>query len=781
MSTTTRDSVGRLWDWLRRTRKGQSLPFEIYVSLVESLFLDHRSLLVGSVAASITALVTAWKTGEEFLYFCSAAILMVACARALDMRAFRRCRPHITTIEEARTWEHRYVVGAAAHVALLGTWCLASFIKTSDPFVHLISFSLTLAYLIGVSGRNFASSLLVKAQIICAGVPMTIALFSVGGIYYTIFAFVLVPFFATLKFISDRLRRILLEAVIANRDVSLLAARFDTALNNMPHGLCMFDAERRLAVANQRLAQLLNVAPWIAGGQPTAREFLLAAVEGGTLASDSAERVILDFETRLAGLADGDMFIDTQSGGTLALTFHPMSDRGAIVLFEDITDRKLAEAKINRLVRYDTLTGLPNRTFLRDQLEASVVALRRRGPFAVHVIDLDDFQEINDTLGHMRGDELLCIVADRLRETVRGSHVVARFGADEFVILQTPLGQPAEAGELAERITAALGAPFLLSGHEVVISISIGIALAPRDGAEAELLLKNADMALHRAKADGGRAWRFFEPDMDVSAQARRSLQLDLRTAIATKALDVHYQPLYDMATKRITTCEALARWQHPTRGMVSPSEFIPVAEDMGLIEEIGDLVLRKACVECAGWPDDIRVAVNFSPYQFRRGDVVETVREALAASGLSPCRLEIEITETAFLDDTETTRQRLDQLRRLGVRISLDDFGTGYSSLSYLHSYPLDKVKIDRSFLLGLETTGRPLKLLQGVARLSAELGLLVVIEGVETEGQLAIIASEPSIGEVQGFLFSAAVPADDIRRALDAADSGHHHAMCA
>ncbi len=756
------------WHRQLRRREAQEPPAEIYISLVDSLFKDFRSLFVGSIAASITALITAWKTGEPALYLCSLAIAVVACLRALDVRAFDRRRENLSTVAEARRWESRYVVGAAAHVALLGIWCLLAFVKTTDPFVQIFSFSLTLAYMIGISGRNFASSRLVNAQIICAGVPMTLALGLVGGAYYAIFAFVLAPFFATLKFISDRLRRVLLDAVIAGRDVSCLAARFDTALNNMPHGLCMFDAERRVVVANKRLAELLKVPSVMAGTALSARELILRCVAGGTLSATNAERLAIEFESRLAHKIDGELYIDTEQGRTLALTFQPMAGGGSVVLFEDITERKTAEAKINQLARYDVLTDLPNRAFFRDQMDAAVAALRRRGPFAIHFIDLDEFKEVNDTLGHPCGDDLLRAVAERLRKVVRESDVVARFGGDEFVVLQQPLGHAKEAAALAERVVAALGEPFEISGQEVIVGASIGITLAPRDGSHADQLLKNADMALYRAKADGRRAWRFFEQGMDVMAQARRNLQVDLRNALAANVLEVHYQPLLNLHTKRISTCEALLRWPHPVRGMISPAEFIPVAEETGLIVEIGNRVLREACLECAKWPHGVSVAVNMSPIQFRRGNVAKAIRDALAASGLPANRLEIEITESVFLDDTELTRRWLEELQSIGVRISLDDFGTGYSSLSYLHSYPLNKVKIDRSFLEGVATSNRPLNLLYAVARLSAELGMSVAAEGIETQEQLALLAREPAVEEVQGFLIGAAMPSAEIRKML-------------
>ena len=756
------------WHGQARRCPDRSLPPEIYISLVNALYHDFRSLFVGAIAASGTALITAYKTGEPLLYLCSLAIALVACARGWDVGRYQRCRARIHSSEEVAKWERRYVAGAAAHVMLLGLWCLVAFSKTSDPFVQIFSFALTLAYMIGISGRNFASNLLVLAQIVCAGVPMTAALLLVGGWYHAIFAFVLVPFFASLKFISDRLRRVLLDAVIAGRDVSLLAGRFDTALNNMPHGLCMVDRKGQIGVCNRRLRELFDLPEEVTRRRLPLRALINEAAAAGALSGERAERLALALESRLAGGAGGEVLIDTEHRRMLAITVNPMAEGGAVLLFEDVTDRQLAEAKIHQLARFDTLTGLPNRAFLHEQTEAALAALQRRGPFAILFVDLDDFKQVNDTLDHTCGDALLCAVADRLRSVVRGSDMVARFGGDEFVVLQYPLGDLDESAALAEQIVDLLGRAFQINGHQIVVGASIGIAVAPRDGDSADLLLKNADMALYRVKLNGRGSWQFFEQGMDVKALARRNLQLDLRNALAANAFEVHYQPLYNLRTKRIATCEALLRWPHPERGMVPPGEFIPIAEEMGLIVDLGRLVLRRACIDCARWPNDVRVAVNLSAIQFRRDDMANTIREALAAANLAPDRLEIEITESAFLDDSEVTRLWLDQLQDLGVRISLDDFGTGYSSLSYLRSFPLDKVKIDRSFLQGLQASSRSLSLLYGVARLSAELDLAVTVEGVETREQLALIARERSITEVQGFYIGSAVPEEQIRSLL-------------
>jgi len=749
-------------------RDQQELPSEIYVSLVSSLFSDPRTLLVGSIGTVGAALVTAVKSGEPLLWLCTIAIAATACVRAADMYVFGRQREKGENARVIRKWELRYVIGSSAYVALLGIWCLIAFAKSSDPEIQLLSFSMTLVNMIGVAGRNFGSRLLVNAQMVCAGGPLLAALLMTGQPYYAVFACVLFPFFLSFKGISDRLREIFLEAVTATRDVGLLATRLDTALNNMSHGLCMLDAERRIVIANARLPEVLGIDPSaIRPGAPVSR-LLRESVRAGIFTVADIGRISADVEHRLAENIRAPLFIESSDGRTLALTFRSMNNGGSVVLLDDVTEQRNTEARIAYLARYDALTGLPNRTFFRDEMDLVLKMIGRSGPCAVLFVDLDQFKQVNDTLGHSSGDILLTKVADRLRDIARESDLIARLGGDEFVVLQSPLTGSDDAATLARRIIESLSAPYDIDGNEVVIGASIGIALAPDDGTQTGLLLKNADMALYRAKSDGRGAWRFFEPEMDAKANARRKLEVDLRNALANDTFEVHYQPLMNLKTGQISTCEALLRWPHAERGMIPPAEFIPVAEEMGLIVEIGNYVLQMACLEATKWPSHVCVAVNLSAIQFRRGSVVRAVRDALASSELAANRLEVEITESVLLQDTEATRVTLSQIRDLGVTISLDDFGIGYSSLSYLHSFPFDKIKIDRSFLLGLESSARSRTLLHGVARLSAELGLSVVVEGIETEDQLALIRDDVHIDEAQGFLFSRPIPGRQVRELL-------------
>ena len=434
-------------------------------------------------------------------------------------------------------------------------------------------------------------------------------------------------------------------------------------------------------------------------------------------------------------------------------------------LVEDVTERARAEERIAHMAHHDALTDLPNRVLLRERLEAGLTHVRRGEQLAVHYLDLDTFKTINDTLGHPTGDELLKAVAERLCGCVREIDTVARLGGDEFAVIQTGLNDVSDAASLAQRIRDALKAPYTLNGQLVNIDASIGIASSPGDGTDADQLLKNADMALYRAKADGRGMYRFFEPAMDARIKARRALELDMRKAVTGGEFEVHYQPVVDLQSNRICGCEALLRWPHPERGFVSPADFIPIAEETGLIVSLGEWVLRRACADAATWPDDLRIAVNISPLQLISQNIVPVVMNALAASGLPAHRLELEITEAVFLQNNQATRTTLHQLRELGVRIAMDDFGTGYSSLSYLRSFPFDKIKIDRSFIGDLSDTDDSIAIVRAITNLANNLNMTTTAEGVETAQQLQTVKAL-GCTEAQGYLFAPAMPAKDLAR---------------
>ena len=432
-------------------------------------------------------------------------------------------------------------------------------------------------------------------------------------------------------------------------------------------------------------------------------------------------------------------------------------------LLEKLATKRMLETRLVHMAHHDALTDLPNRILFRQSLDRELTRARRSGALAVLCLDLDQFKSVNDTLGHAVGDGLLQAVSDRMRESVRETDLVARLGGDEFAIIQVGSTQPQGAIILAERVIAAMAQPFLIDDHQVAIGTSVGIALAPADGLDADQLLKSADMALYRAKTDGRGVYRFFEADMDAKMQARRTLELDLRKALLLAEFELYYQPLVNLQQDEVCGFEALLRWHHPTRGLVSPSDFIPAAEEMGLIVPLGEWVLQNACAEAARWPSQIKVAVNLSPAQFKSKGLALAVTSALARSGLSPHRLELEITESVLLLESETTLVTLHQLRDLGVKISMDDFGTGYSSLSYLRSFPFDKIKIDQSFVRDLSQDDESIAIVRAVSGLGRNLGMSTTAEGVETADQLKQLRGE-GCTEVQGYLFSKPAPAAQV-----------------
>ncbi len=440
----------------------------------------------------------------------------------------------------------------------------------------------------------------------------------------------------------------------------------------------------------------------------------------------------------------------------------------------DITERKRAEARVAHMAHHDALTGLPNRVLLRLRMEDVLVRARRSGKrVATLCIDLDNFKSVNDTLGHPCGDLLLQRVAERIRGIVGEDDTAARLGGDEFAVLQADVSEPSDVAALARRLLADICEPFDIMGHQVLVGASIGIAISPGDGDDADKLLKNADMALYRAKAEGKGAFRFFEVAMDARAQARRRLEMELRQAMLASVLEIHYQPLVDLSTGEVSALEALLRWPHGEHGYVPPSEFIPIAEETGLISQLGAYVLRQACADAAQWPASVKLAVNLSPVQFRTGNLFVAVKQALDLSGLSPKRLELEITETLLLEKVDYVMATLHALRALGVRISMDDFGTGYSSLSYLRRFPFDKIKIDRSFVHDLGSNADAQAIVRAILSLGSSLGITITAEGVETEEELACL-KEAGCNEGQGYLFSRARPNGEIVALL-----GKHRAI--
>lgn len=577
-----------------------------------------------------------------------------------------------------------------------------------------------------------------------------------------------------LSMLINHVRRLIAsESSLAEREVRLteksnelaeVNATLDSALRDMPHGLAMFDRDENLVICNERYLQMYNLSSARVKPGVSLREILELRRAAGNFVADTDEYIA----NRRIRMARGEsIYLVTHPGDGRVVAVHnrPTKHGGWVAIHEDITERERAEAQMAHMAKHDALTDLANRALFRERMEEALTRLRNDGHgFSVFLFDLDMFKSVNDSLGHPVGDALLKIIAQRLKNLVREGDTVGRLGGDEFAVIQhAESDQKPSAVALANRLLAAVCAPYQIDGHEIVIGTSIGIALAPTDGLSADELLKNADLALYRAKTDGRKDFRFFESEMDSELRLRRALEVDLRHALARGEFELHYQPVIDVVTGRADGAEALVRWQHPLRGLIPPDKFIPLAEETGLIAELGEWILKRACTDAARWPDSIRLAVNLSPVQFRDAHIATVVREALAASGLPARRLELEITESVLLQDSATTLDILHELKALGVGIVLDDFGTGYSSLRYLRMFPFDKIKIDRSFIEEMPHRNDCAAIVCAITGLARNLAIETTAEGVETEEQFALLRAA-GCTHAQGYLFSRPRPVSDL-----------------
>ena len=558
-------------------------------------------------------------------------------------------------------------------------------------------------------------------------------------------------------------------------DLRLQNIKLDAALRHMSQGLAMFDRDLKLVFCNEQYADLYGLPPDLMKPGIALQQIFEHRIARGIIPKLFAEEYVRDGTAMAAARTTSDMILELSDGRVLSVVIRPTPDGGWVTTHEDVTERRRAEAKVAQMAHYDMLTGLPNRVSFGEELDRALARVRGGGSLALLFLDLDHFKRVNDTLGHFAGDELLKAAAERLRGSIGSSDFVARLGGDEFAVIHTSVERPLEPVALAARISEALKAPFELQGHQVLAGVSIGISLAPNDASEREQLLKNADMALYEAK-DGGRGtYCCYEPELDRRQKARQELEVDLRTALVNGELELHYQPIVNLETDRVSGCEALLRWHHPRHGLIAPGTFMPVAQESGLVNMLGEFVLRQACADAAAWPDGVKVAVNLSPAQFAGGKLPQVVVSALASSGLSAGRLELEITETVLMQNTFTTLSSLHQLRGLGVCVAMDDFGIGHSSLSYLRSFPFDRIKIDRSFIEDVSQEDDCSAIVQAITNLAQRLNITTTAEGVETEQQRAKVRALGCI-EMQGHLFCRPRPSAEIlqflsRRAHEAA----------
>ena len=763
--------------------------------MIRSLYADRRVMMLGALSSALVAVVAGVESRSFVLIGIALAFVIVGVARNIDMRAFERAELLDDDVPGAVRWELRATVGAAAIAALYGFWMAYSFLVVNTAFAEMSSLSVTVSVLVGVAGRNFAIDRLVTTQVMMMSVGMAIGMLFDGAIHTAMLSIVLIAFVASLRKVSANIRAILLRAVHGRIEATRLASELDTALETMQHGLCMLDENGLIAVANDR-AELVfaSFVPGNWGGRPFAA-MILAAAASGTIPQRSAQQL----QETVDDGAGGKVVVRLADGQFCEVTVSSRQDK-TVLLFEDITERVKAEERINYMAHYDTLTGLPNRAYFTEQVEADLERRRhgrRSGEKAANaragkgndmamlmIVDVDDFKHVNDTMGHLIGDRVLIETSERLNRVLGRDSLVARLGGDEYVIYRAGGVVESDTVTDAQAILGAFDGPFEVAGEVFSVNVSVGVVTITDGADDLDGLMTKADLALYKAKAFGKGQSQVFHDEMDTDYRYRQRLKADLKATVAAGGLTLVYQPIVDLKSRRVVSCEALARWHHPELGSIPPSLFIPIAEETGLISDISRWVLRSATTECRNWPEEVSVSVNISARDFRNDDVAAMVRQALSMSGLAPHRLEIEVTETALLEEKAAATKILGALAQQGIGIALDDFGTGYSSLSYLQALPFTKLKIDRSFVMDIAENPRSLKLLSNVAQLGKDINLTVTAEGVETEEQLNLISEHSKVDQIQGYLFGVPLPRREVaeliaRMAARSSEPAHARGM--
>ncbi|MGX9142499.1 putative bifunctional diguanylate cyclase/phosphodiesterase [Mesorhizobium sp. 128a] len=744
--------------------KTEDIPADVYIQFVRALSDNAYMLVVGGVCYWILGLTVYVRTHDPLYLGFAFLLLSISLWRYFSIRSFRRSGSPIPTVEKAEAWERGYILKGSAQGLALGSLCFVSIYLRPDDFAELASVSLALTTLLTVVGRSYGSRRMVQIFSVTLIGPAALALFLRMDVPDFILGLMIIPTTIVTISSADHVRNVLFSAVIGHGQAKELAQRFDRALNTMSHGLVMLDSNGKVVVANAEAALLMSLkSPGTLLGR-SIHGLLMRGVAGGMLAPKDCRYIEAQLTRALREGRDRKVLVSLANGQYYEFSAREGNQDLGVITFEDVTARVEAEEKIRFMARFDSLTGLPNRAYFHELVHEAMASGEQERLCGLAVLDLDDFKSVNDTLGHPVGDGLIYAVAERLAAVAGPGITVSRFGGDEFMIFFDRVEDESHLSTLLDHIFADLQGEVDVAGHGLRIQASGGAVLSKVKDTDVDAMIVKADLALYKAKELGKNSWRLFEAAMDAAFRNRQLMKADLRNAVQARELRVVYQPIVAVNTMRIASCEALCRWDHPDLGPISPSVFIPLAEEMGIVSDISTFVLEAACAECAKWPAQTSVSVNLSAKDFRNRDVVQKVRDALASSGLAARRLEIEVTETALLDDKSLTRQYIEEMKQLGVRIALDDFGTGYSSLSYLHKLPLDKIKIDRSFLVDVNQNRQSLDLLKGIVGLSRTLGLSVTIEGVETFEQLKTLVHLVKPDFVQGFLFGAALSASGI-----------------
>ncbi len=739
------------------------VPKDVYLSFVSSLSGNRMTLLVGVIVHVATCLAVAAKTQYSIYILLSAAFLLVFGVRMVIFRQFDRVDKQNLSHAGLERWERILVASGACTTALLGIASGYAIFVVHDSFAELACISVTMATMVSVVGRNYGSRFAVDLQTLFCCLPMIVCSLLALDFYRGVLSIFLIPFWLTTRAMANGVREFLYENVIARREIASIADRFDTALNNMPHGLVMVDAENRIQVINRKACELLKI-----GAPDRLKDRDLGAVlrygARYSFMDASQPELILRQLTQVAEGSLSRTLIHFPEGLSLEFSASRRADGGAVLIFEDVSSRVKAEQKILHMVRFDALTGLPNREYFGNLVQDYLARhSKKRGPLGFMILDIDEFKHVNDMRGHVTGDHLLCAIAVRVKE-MAGNAIVGRLMGDQFILFFPHARDKQVLDADIRKLHAAVQGQYEVDEVTFLVSLSAGYAVLESDAFAMDEWSVKADLALFDSKSRLKGGITGFEREMDGRYIEQQKLKADLRDAVDAEALHLVFQPMFKADGTRIECAEALARWVHPEKGAIPPDVFIRLAEEMGIISQITRFVLFKACQECMTWPEHIAVSVNLSARDLRDADILSVVSEALAQSGLEASRLHLEITESSLIDEPAVVRAILAELRSRDITIAIDDFGTGFSSLSYLDTLPLDIVKIDRSFVRNVVEDTRRLKLLRGTVHLARELGLKIVVEGVETHEQLALLNKHRSTDLVQGYVFSPPVPSKEI-----------------
>ena len=746
-----------------KAERQSAVPTDVYLSFVSSLFGNRKTLFTGMIIHILTYLAVYSKSGSTFYLYLTAFFIVVCAYRIYWFNRFDMVEKGNLSRSEISEWELRYLYGGVATTTVLGVGSGYAILMLGDPFAELVCIAVTMASMVSVVGRNYGSPIAVNLQTMSASLPIMLGCLMLGDFYMTLLSIFLIPFALTTRSMANGVREFLYKNVIASREIALIADRFDTALNNMPHGLFMLDRNNRIQVVNSKACELLNL-----GEKDRLKDCDLDVVlrygVRHTFIDGSLPALI---QRQLSQLFDGTVsrsLIQFSDDLALEFTANRKTDGGVVLIFEDVTARVRAERKILHMARYDSLTGLPNREHFAELVQEVLNAGGAPSTVAFVIFDVDGFKHVNDLRGHVAGDRLLHRIASRMKALAGNETLQARLMGDQFVLFFRNAGNDCELEQRIRTVHAAMSGDYDVDGHCFRISLNCGYVLMSSADVRMDEWQIKADLALFETKSRARGYCTAFEPEMDARYVEQQRLKTDLRNAVENRDLHVVYQPMFKPDGTRIECCEALSRWIHPEKGAIPPNVFIQIAEEMGIVSGITEFIIAQACRDCVTWPRHIGVSVNLSVQDLRNSDIVSVVCDALEQSGLDPSRLHLEVTESCLMDELVTVRAILGDLRSRGITIAIDDFGTGFSSLSYLDSLPVDVVKIDRSFVRNIGEDARRFKLLRGTVNLSRELGLKIVVEGVETKDQLALINSHRCADYIQGYVFSMPISSEAV-----------------